>query len=266
MHYDPLEHRRLLLGGYGYERSLARSFEDARIDRSLSGISQHDLAMAIECYLVGFDEPAHRLAEQARTWVQAAIDTNEHMRDYCEGWSEAEQLETLAMCNWFLQAPPDAESLDRCLKHHDHYLKCSGSGRDRVSVSLTLPTYVDYGAYRRAIEIFMATPGYKPPAVPGRLYSEAAACHVIAEQRLSNGRLSDDGRDTIAKFLRRFVGQWLKDGQWRRAARWMKIVHWNEAPSALSPKQVVMKCYDYLRGVQPPPSSTCPGSLDSIQG
>lgn len=219
---------------------------------SLTSTAGFDLDMAIACYFTELDDPARRLIEKSIQWVQAAIDGKGCEHYYEPEWTEADRFETLAMCNWFLTGRHDSENHDRFVYHYDRYLKYSNALADRVNTSLILPTYLDHGLYERVLEIFAATPSLTPPEPGAALRSEAAACYAIAKQRLDHGVLSEDVRHAVGRFLRLCVNELIVTAAWTRAARWMKIVHWNAAPAELSPKQVVMKCYDYLRGVRPP--------------
>lgn len=248
--FDPGRSRELLLGSCGYEWSLRAEFAEAKAVGGLASTADANLGTAIECSLVGFDEPAGRLLKQAAEWVQVAIETDERPERYFPGATEAIRFQTLALCNWFLFNEHDTVSLQRFVEHEDLYLN-SQTRKDKVGVSLTLLTYVNAGAFKRTLEIFEGTPGLSAPTTLSPR-NEAEMAYIVSRHRLHMQYSQDEVQTATTKFLAKNVDKWLSNGHWVRVAEWMKILYWNDADRELRAKQVLMKCYDYLPGRRSP--------------
>jgi len=248
--FNPTRLRERLVSSTGYEWSLQSSFSQAKEVGGLGSAADAHLAKAIQCFLVGFDEPAERLLKQATEWVQIAIESDERPQRYFPGATEAARFQTLALCNWFRFNRHDAESLRHFLEHEDRYLN-SLSRKDKIGVSLILLTYVNSGAFERTLEIFNCTPGLSTPTSLSPR-NEAEMAFILSGNSLTQKYSRDDVQVATTKFLTKNVNTWLSNGHWVRAAEWMKIVHWNSTDQTLSAKHVLMKCYDYLHGCCPP--------------
>jgi hypothetical protein len=243
--FDPEANKRLLQGPLGYERLLTRDFADAQ---SVGGVGHTAAAMldaAIECLLLGFDEPAERLLRFALEWVEIAITTNERPETYFPNGDEAMRYETRSLARWLLFGLHDIEGYERYVEFEDRYLADPIAGRNKTEVSFVLPSYIDAGAFERAIEIFHNTPRLSPPTSL-TVRGEGAMAYVVARHRLGL-QYSQAEFETIAtRFLKTNVNSWLTCGRWDTAARWMKIIHWNAAEPPISAKEALLKCYDYL--------------------
>ena len=157
--FDPIAISERLLGPTGYEWSFS-----TRLCRS-SGrwrpweLSSLKLRTAIECLLVGFDEPAERLLKLALEWVRVSIDSNERPERYFPDGTEALSYHTKALCNWLLLNWHDSDSFHHFVEYEDRWLgEFHSRSKDKTVVSFVLPTYVDAGAFERALELFRISP------------------------------------------------------------------------------------------------------------
>jgi len=249
--FDPIRKREFLLGDCGYEWSLSMSYDYAKAENGLAAVANSNLSTAIECILVGFDEPAERLLKRSVEWVKTAIAMGERPHRYFANGTEALNRYTLAMCNWLLFDSHDLDSYQQFVEYEDRYLTGTKAGKSRVEVSFVLPGYIDAGAFQRALEIFERTPGLSPPKSLA-LRSEAHMSYVLCRHHLGLQYSRDEVDSTTDKFLRRNLNAWLSDGGWERAAAWMKIVHWNMRSPRPSARETLLKCYEYLPGCQRP--------------
>jgi hypothetical protein len=249
--FDPQGIRERLLGATGYAWTLGHRFEESQAIGALGNHAGSDLGVAIQCLLVGFEDPARRLLERAAEWVQIAVATRERPSRYFPGGTEAIWFETLALSNWLLSNRHDTESYRRFAEHQDRCLTNRSVARNKTEVSFALPSYVDAGMYERALQIFEATPGLAPPTA-STIQGEARMSYVVSRHRLGLQYSSTEFEAMATKFLRRNIDAWLGDGHWSSAARWMKIIHWNGAEPPISAKEALLKCYDYLPGRERP--------------
>ena len=249
--FDPSHAMKLLLDPVGgYEWSLKRSMEESKARGGLGNSAHLYLGQAIECLLVGFDEPAELLLKKATEWVQLAITSDEHPERYFPGATEASRYQTLALCNWLISDEHDLESLGQFVAREDCYLK-SIARMDKVDISLTVLTYVDAGAFERALEILGGAPGLSKPTSLSA-HNEAQMAYILSRSFLGLEYNQEDITALTVRFLAKNIDKWLSNGHWVRAAEWMKIIHWNNAAQRLSAKQILMKCYDYLVNRHPP--------------
>jgi hypothetical protein len=250
LRFDPAQIREELLGATGYQWALDSSFLKAKADGGLGGSAESFAGLAIECLLVGFDEPAERLLSMAEEWVLAAIEGNERTDRYFPDADEAARFETLAFCRWLRSNRHDTESLAQFVQYKDRYL--NGQKRpDKIGVSLTVVTYVDAGAFERTLEIFDTTRGLSPPTgLVAR--NEAQMAYLLSRHHLGLDYSADDLQTAARKFLMRNINTWLARGHWVRAAEWLKVLHWNSGDRSVPAKEIVLKSYDYIRGVSFP--------------
>lgn len=247
-----VEHgRKLLLDPVGgFDWALNRNIDESKARRGLTGFADSNLGRAIECFLVGFDEPAERLLEQVAKWVKIAIETNERPERYFVGATEAQRFQTQALCNWLLFNRHDTASLQSFVTQKDRYYN-SQKKKDKYGVSLGLLTYVNASAFERSLEIFNSTPGLSPPkSLSPR--NEAEMAYILSRHHLGLQYSRDDVQVANKKFLTKNIDAWLSNGQAMRAAEWMKILYWNYGHRTIPAKHVLMKCYDYLPGRKPP--------------
>jgi hypothetical protein len=249
--FNPIAIKERLLGPIGYEWSLADDFAEAEAVGGLGSSAESKLRTAIKCLLVGFDEPAVRLLKLALEWVEVAIASDERPERYFPNGTEALFFQTKALCNWLLLNWHDAESFHHYVVHEDRYLADPRASRDKAEVSFVLPTYVDAGAFERALEIFGHVPRLSPPT-SSIVRGEAAMAYVVSQHRLGLQYSHAEFEAIAGRFLKMHVDNWLVSGHWDTAAEWMKIIHWNNAKPPISAKQALLKCYDYLPSREPP--------------
>lgn len=256
--FDPAHERQILLGDCGCEFDLAADFEQAKTVGGRGSSANAFLGTAIRCLLQGLAEPALQLLKKGQHWVSAALAEREipkqflHDERYSVDGEAALRSQTLSLCNWLLHGQHDAESLKRFVEYEDRFLSNSKVGRDKVNVSFLLPGYVDAGAYQRALELFANTPGLSPPKSLGSIQNEGQMSYVICRHRLGQEYSEAEVASAVSKFLTRNMDGWLSNGHYVRAAEWMKVVYWQEGRAGLSPKDVLLKCYDHLSGCDRP--------------
>jgi hypothetical protein len=204
--------------------------------------------MAVQCLLVGYDEPAMQLLERSLQWLHTAINELERPQIYEPDGTEAFRYQNLAICNWLLHGEHDTDSLRRFVEHEDRFLSGSEVGQDKVSMCFVLPAYLDAGSYQRALELFANTPGLSPPRILSSIRNEGQMSYVICRHWLGQQFTEAEVTSAVDKFLTRNVEGWLSNGHFVRAAEWMKIVQWRGGKAGLSAKDALLKCYDYLPG------------------
>lgn len=249
--FDPFYVRQILDGGTGYRFFLTFDFEKAKNAGGLASSASAYINMAVKCILVGYDAPADQLLHRAFDWLTVAIKEHEKPPAYGADGTEAERFFNLAMCNWLLHGKHDAESLNRFVEHEDRFLLSSKMWREKTNVSLTLVNYVDAGANEKVLEWF-GKAALSIPKSSGAVRNEGQMCYIISRHRLGQKYLEIEIESAIEKFLKRSVNGWLTDGHFSRAAEWMKVVHWQEGKADISPKEAVLKCYEYLSDVALP--------------
>ena len=237
----------------GYRRSLKRNFRRAKKDGALAPVASDDVNTAIKCLLIGYDDPARKLLENARQWLAVAIGGEKDGTYHDQTRSSAAMpYRDLAMCNWLLDGKQDHESSRLAVEVQEREYERDKTQRGRLTVSLTLATYVDAGAYQTALDRFAATAGLTPPKSLSAIRGEAQMCYAICRQRLGQQYTDAEIMAAADKFLRRpglntGIATWLRNGHYTTAVRWIKIIHWREGDAGISPRQVVRKCYGYLK-------------------
>jgi hypothetical protein len=252
LNFDPQECRKRLhndVGGYAW--TLRRSVEKIASDSALGSYASFDLEMAIECLLVRYDRPALQLLNRARSWLMLAFANNERPNVYSKGGTEAHWHLDLALCNWLLGNQHDEENFRLYVQNEEYHLSNTHLAQDKREISFVLPHYVDAGAYREALARYDGA-GLAPPTGLGAIRTEGQMSYVLCRQQLGEDYEPAGVEAATDRFLSRSLHDWLRDGNWSRAAEWMKIRHWNGRPGA-SAVQALMKCYDYIPGVEPPP-------------
>jgi hypothetical protein len=258
--FNPSSSRKLLEGDCGYRFDLAADINQAAVVGGRGNSADAFLGTAIHCLLVGLDGPAARLLHKVEEWVSAAIADREVPRRYFEhlrnepyilDGAVAHCYQTLALCDWLRNGEHDAESFHQFVEHEERFLAGSPAGKDKVNVSLTLPTYVDARAYEKAVQRFAATRGLAAPRSLGSIRNEGQMSYVLCRQRLNKDYTEVDLASALARWLNKQVDRWLSEGHFVRAAEWMKIVYWNEQKRDLSAKDALLRCYAHLPGVGP---------------
>jgi len=241
--FDVMHERELLLDDVGgYEWALDRDVDKVRSVGGLSSSARFNLGLAIQCVLVGFDEPANRLLERARYLATESLTSDHEIA----GWLT---YESLALCEWILNNRHD-EHLCQLLTE-DRSLTTSGVGNDPVNVSMSLPSFVDAGVYEQVLELVERTKKLKEPENINRIRSEGPMCLVIARHRLGQKYTEEEVANACAKFMSRSIGPWLWNGHYVRAAVWMKIIFWNCSDQEISARDTILKCLDYVKVLGP---------------
>ena len=86
---NPVAISEQLLGRTGYEWTLADPLCRRQVAGGLGGTANSNLGTAIQCLLVGFDEPAGRILQRALEWVEIAIASGERPQRYFPDGTEA---------------------------------------------------------------------------------------------------------------------------------------------------------------------------------
>jgi hypothetical protein len=208
--FDPSHQQKILDGDCGFRFYLGRDFEQSRAVGGLASSAHGYLGMAVQCFLVGYDKPAMQLLEKSLKWLQTAINEHEKPQRYAPDGTEASRYQSLAFCNWLSHGQHDAESLQRFVEYEDRFLVTSEVGRDKVSISLLLPTYVDAGAYKRTLELFASTRGLSAPESLGSIRNEAQMSYIICRHRLGQEYAEVEVTSAVDKFLNRSIDDWLR--------------------------------------------------------
>lgn len=248
--FDPIDERRLLDGANGYGWYLSFSFDEFKDVSALVNCAHSYLNKAVQCVLVGYNEPAKAFLERAHEWVTIAIRDDEKPRTYTRGGTDGRRHLTLALCNWLLKGEHDSENYARFIEHCDPFLVREKHARNRTEIGLTLPNCVDARAYTEALVRFDYA-GMKPPASLARIRSEAQMTYVLCRHYLTGEYDAAELDATIGRFLRYNVKNWLTSGHALRASEWMKIAHWSGEETPLSARAAVLACYDYLAASPP---------------
>ena len=150
--FDVTKAREQLHGPIGTRYYLDQVLEDVAALNGVTGTSDGMLGQGTRCLLVGYDDAGRELLAKTIEWLQFAISHQEVPRHYFHGGTEASRYENLALCNWLLHDRHDQESLARAVHWQNVYYE--ESGIDKQGLSIALPTYVDAGEYRQAVELF----------------------------------------------------------------------------------------------------------------
>lgn len=249
--FDPVHERHILLGDCGFEFDLVADIDDAKSTGGRGSSSHAFLGTAIRCLLNGFDRPAVQLLKKARQWVSVALAEKEtpkrflHDECYLPDGDAALRYQTLALTNWLLHDEHDAGSYKLFVEHEDRFLDISEVGRDKLSISLLLPIYVDAGECQRALQLFDSS-GLTAPKSLGSIRNEGQMAYVLCRYRLGEDFAEPEVGSATGKFLDNNVDGWLNGGHFVRAAEWMKIIYWRNGQAGISGKDALLKCYDHL--------------------
>jgi hypothetical protein len=253
--FDPINQRRVLLDVCGFSSDLRHDFEQAKSVGGLATSAHAFLGTATKCTLVGLYKPAIQLLQKASIWLRHAISHNERPQRYFLDGTEAQRFHDLAICNWLLHGQHDEQNLDQFVRHEDIYLNNSGAWRDRVNMSLTLPGYVNAGAYQEVLDWFARTPRSRSPKDLGCIRDEGQMSYVICRFRLGLEYSDSEVAFATDKFLTRNMDGWLGSGHLVSTAEWMKIIYWKDGKTGLSPRDAILKSYQHLPGRLPPTSA-----------
>jgi hypothetical protein len=249
--FDPTHERDILDGHVGYKWVLGRPFASSTETSVLASKSNADLDRAVQCLLVGYDEPAYALLKRVHDVLGARIREKENAGDGGREPSDHNIHFNFALCTWLLHGEHDQKNYTAYVKKSEQFLDGSKElRRHKPEIGLALPEYVDARAYQEALALFHNA-GMKPPASLARIRSEAQMSYVLCRYQLGEAYEQPEIETTIKRFLKHNVNTWLLDGQYTRAAEWMKIAHWSGEASAASAREAVLHCYDYLAASPP---------------
>lgn len=219
--YSAQEERAFLLGDLGYRFDLDADVEGARKVHGLGTSAHAFLGTAVRCFLVGLDDPALSLLKKAQDWLVTAIGERERPKRYFPAATEAARFRDLALSRWMLSNEHDAASLLSFVDLQDQYLRRSPL-TDKVSLSLTLVTYLDARAYERVVELVGHENG-KPSGVGRRVKSETDVALSLARRRAGQDVALGD---LAAQLLQHHGPRWLGEGHYLRFAEWVKVLRW----------------------------------------
>jgi hypothetical protein len=242
--FDADHERQLLLGPVGFDWRLGLDQAEARSERSMGNHASSFVRMAVQCLVVGFDDPAYQLLQKAKSWLETAIAENEIPRSYFQYGTEASRFRDLALCKWFLDGTHDSASLSRAVSLREQYFETRGA--DKVEVGMVLPIYVEAGDNDLGMRRFESTRGMSPPKSLRNVSGEGRMAYVLCRQHLDGDYVQSDIDEALQRVFRRHMDEWLNHGQATTAARWMKIAHWDRTHSTESAKAALLHCYDYV--------------------
>jgi hypothetical protein len=246
------ERRRLMKNGVialylaGVETKIAR-------DRALASWGASSLRVATYSVIVGLDQAAIALLDQANRFIARAIEEDERPERYFPHGTEAERATDFALCCW----------LRNSLCHENTYAVFSSEMRlslstmgllDKLDLEGIAAQVVDAGEYAWMLELFAGTRGVRPPAKPGAVRTEAETAYVIAKHKLEQEYTRPEVDAALERLLGLKMDQWLSEGHVTTAARWLKIAYWNLVSEGERPpaREVLLRCYEYLPDVKRP--------------
>jgi hypothetical protein len=249
--FDPAKKRvELDREDVGYRTALAIPMEKAIRVGGVAHLGAACLNEGVEALLIGYDSAAEQLLGRAHKLLVHAVEQQEIAHDHQPHGTEALRLNNLALAKWVLFNQHDQADLDLSVKHEALYLKTTKVSEHKVEISLVLPDYVNAGAFRQAVALYLEA-GFVPPAKVAGILTEAQMSYVISRHALGADYALAETEAALHAFLRRNVNEWLTRGNFSGAAMWMKIARWN-GRTGVTAKQAIMACYDYLPGVEPP--------------
>lgn len=227
----------------GIANYLGKSLEEFTAINAVMPMSCALLGEGVRCILVGYDDAGHELLAKAKEWLEYAVSIEEKPRIYFRGGTEAGRFSYLALCTWLVEDVHDEESLLKEVEWQN--LSFSEDRIVKGELNLALPSYVDAGEFRQAVELFESK--FKAPKSLKSIRSEGAMAYVIAKAKLGEDYSTSDVADAVERFFRYKFPEFMKDGQYIPLAHWTKIAYWNDK-QALSAPETVRKCLDYLSG------------------
>lgn len=242
---DPVAWRELLDGPTGSGWMLARSFEHVRSVGGLASSADAYLNEAIRCILVGYGDQAQALLQRAFEWLTAAICDDERPRVYAPGGTESQRHLNLALCNWLLKGEHDAENFAGFVRYREQFLDGSKLATNKSEIGLTLPSYVDAGAYREALVRFFRA-GFVPPESLALARGEGHLSYIYCRHRLGEEYDAQEVDAVTKSFLNRQLNSWLASGHFLRAAEWLKISYWLGDESQSSAWSTVLRCSNFV--------------------
>ena len=228
----------------------------------------------LDAALVGWYQPFLPILDRSIEWMRYGISVNEGVgKDYREMplFTQIGLHEALALALWFRDGIDQPELWRQTLQLHQQMQnECLGEIYGKKDISgLQVNDYMrrclQAEAYEEGIIGYRHYCGDSIPTGRNLHASERklgyAYCLHYAE-----GRYSADELQHAAKILlnRRMDDEWLDRGRPDDALLWLKTVYWNRQADAPNPRQIWMKAYDHLPGVEPLSEEVIQASLASI--
>lgn len=249
--FSPDDHvQRLQNDVTGYEWYLSWPLEDTAETGGVGSSAAAFLSDAVRCLLVNLDDPAAPLLAKTREWITYAMDAKEAANNVEALAISARRHETLALCDWLERGAHNQDELTRFVIEKENYYQIK-DGKSSLGVSLGIAPYVDAQAWD-ICDKRLDIAGIRAPTSLSGLRTEGGLAKIICCHHLRNEYSADEVQQAIERGLKQWMNRWLAyDGAYTRAAHWLKIAHWHKN-GPLTPKQTIMKAYDYLPGVMPP--------------
>lgn len=239
--FNALEDRSILEGDLGFRAQLDDRFEEALAVGGLASSARAFLATAIRCQLVGLLAPAEQLVGKARQWAEEALERRERPARYFPHASEAAIHRTVALARWLADGTHDGVNLVRYADEQEVYLTESGSARDKVSVRLSLPGFVDAERFETALRLIdgsrLVTATSKPAS------EEAVMAVAVCRSRLNRTVGDQELARTVDECVGSHIHRWLSGGHALRVGEWAKILFWR---SAEMPTAAIERMRTYL--------------------
>jgi len=124
--------------------------------------------------------------------------------------------------------------------------------KDKIEVALTLPKYIDAGAYQDTLHLIESPPSLKIPTSAKRVSGPVGMSYVIAAHHVHSQFTDEEMQEALQRFLKRKICEMVGKGYYEDLAHWLKIAYFNETENPLAPKQALLKMYDYLIDVEYP--------------
>lgn len=249
--FDPQRLVKQLNDSCGIALSLSKDFEKSRSVNGLGPSAFYIYCDAVAATIVGMDEAVLPLLTKAEQWLQVAMDTNEVPDRSTDVWENHDRLLTLSCIRWLRDGYHDQTNLKRAVDFLElHFTR--PETKDTVELGLSMHLLADCDDWDRVLRWFAENPKLHPPRSPTYVQTEAHMAYVMARQRAGLDYSETDVETAKQKFLKRHMDGWLSRGHYARAADWLKILHWQQGSAGLTPREAILKCYDYLPGCQPP--------------
>ena len=242
--------------------------------RRMGNIGMSIFYDVLDAALVGWYQPFLPILDRSIEWMRYGISVNEGVgKDHREMplFTQLRLHEALALALWFRDGIDQPELWRQTLQLHQQMQnECLEDIYPKPQIKTA--QVADYmrrclqaEAYEEGIIGYRHYCGDSMPTSRNLHTSERnlgyAYCLHYAE-----GRYSADELQHAAKILltRRMDDEWLDRGRPYEALLWLKTVYWNRQADAPNPRQVWMKAYDHLPGVEPLSEEVIQASLASL--
>lgn len=254
-----------------YPLDIKEEFSETRRMRNIGMSIFYDV---LDAALVGWYQPFLPILDRSIEWMRYGISVNEGVgKDHREMplFTQLRLHEALALALWFRDGIDQPELWRQTLQLHQQMQnECLEDIYPKPQIKTA--QVADYmcrclqaEAYEEGIIGYRHYCGDSMPTSRNLHTSERnlgyAYCLHYAE-----GRYSADELQHAAKILltRRMDDEWLSRGRPNEALLWLKTVYWNRQADAPNPRQIWMKAYDHLPGVEPLSEEVIQASLVSL--